>query len=97
LTLLPGHDCHVSATAVDHDGRSSKYEGIRLADVVRDAGAPVGDAVRGSAARAYILVSAADGYAAFFTLGELDTALWPSLAVETGCSRRPSASLMTYL
>ena len=35
---------------------------------------PIGDAIRGNAARAYVLVSAADGYAAILSLVELDAA-----------------------
>ena len=69
-TRLP----HASVTATGHDGRAGRYDGIRLADVLRDAGVPVGDAVRGDAARAYVLVSASDGYAAIFSLAELDAA-----------------------
>ena len=64
---------HVSVSAVDHDGHTSVYEGVRLADVIDDAGAPVGDHVRGPAARTFVLVSAQDGYTAVFALGELDT------------------------
>ena len=65
---------HVSANAVDHDGHAGAYEGVRVGDVLRDSGAPVGDAVRGSAARAYVVVSASDGYSAVFALAELETA-----------------------
>ncbi len=60
-------------TAADHDGTSHEYAGVRLADVLRDAGSPMGQAVRGPAARAYLLVSASDGYSAVFSLGELET------------------------
>ena len=65
---------HVRVKAADHDGKVGEFAGVRIADVLHDAGAPVGDAVRGEAARAYVLVSASDGYAAIFTLAELDTA-----------------------
>jgi hypothetical protein len=64
---------HVKTKAVDHDGKVGEYDGVRLADLLKDAGAPVGDAVRGKAARAYVLVSASDGYTAIFTLAELDS------------------------
>lgn len=64
---------HVEAKAADHDGNVGSYGGVRLADLLRDAGAPVGAAVRGKAARAYVLVSAADEYSAIFTLAELQT------------------------
>src|SRR5450755_2291976 len=59
--------------AIDHDGSTGEYRGARLADIVHAAGAPVGGAVRGKAARAFVSVSAADGYSAIFTLAELQT------------------------
>jgi hypothetical protein len=65
---------HVSVMAAEHDGSTHAFSGIRLADALDDAGAPTGDRLRGSAARAYVLVTAADGYAAVYALGELDTA-----------------------
>jgi len=64
---------HVSTMAVDHDGHAGEYQGVRIGDVLRDAGAPVADGLRGPAARTYVLVSAKDGYSAVFALGELET------------------------
>jgi hypothetical protein len=53
------------------------YSGVRLATLLESAGAPAGAPagakVKGSPARSYVIVSAADGYAAVFTLAELDT------------------------
>jgi hypothetical protein len=45
---------------------------VRLADLVRAAGAPAGD-VRGRAAAAYLAVHGSDGYIAIFSLPELDS------------------------
>ncbi|MBD5634300.1 MAG: molybdopterin-dependent oxidoreductase [Candidatus Eremiobacteraeota bacterium] len=63
-----------SITATDPDKRVSVYEGVRVADVLRDAGASVGDAVRGQVARAYVVVTASDRYSVVFSLAELQTA-----------------------
>jgi hypothetical protein len=60
-----------STEATDPDEKKSVYAGVRLAGVLRDAGVPVGEEVRGKAARAYVVVSAADRYVAIFSLAEL--------------------------
>jgi hypothetical protein len=64
----------ITVRAIDHNGSRASYRGVRLADLLRARGVPVGGAVRGDAARAYVRVSAYDGYAAIFTLAELQTA-----------------------
>jgi hypothetical protein len=69
---MPGLS-RVTVRAIDHDGSSAQYRGARVADIVHAAGVPVGGAVRGAAARAYVRVSATDGYAAIFSLAELQT------------------------
>ncbi len=63
-----------TASAGDPDKSTATYAGFRLADVLHDAGAGVGDAVRGPLARAYVVVRAADGYGAVFSLAETQTA-----------------------
>ncbi len=60
-----------SVSGTDPDASVATYDGVALADIVRAAGAKVGDAVRGSAARAYVVVHASDGYVAVFSLAEL--------------------------
>lgn len=62
-----------TVTAVDHNGSRGVYGGARIADILHAAGVPIGGAVRGPAARAFVRVSAVDGYAAIFTLAELET------------------------
>ena len=63
-----------SVAATGHDQQTATYGGVRLADLLSDSGAPVGDQVRGKAARAYLVVGAADRYTAIFSLAELDPA-----------------------
>jgi len=54
-------------------GTPESTKASEIGDVLRDAGAPVGDGLRGPAARTYVLVSAKDGYSAVFALGEIET------------------------
>jgi hypothetical protein len=65
LAKLP----RVEVKAAEH-GRTGTFRGVRLSDVLRLAGVPV-DSVRGPRASLYVLVSAADGYRALFSLAEL--------------------------
>lgn len=59
--------------ARDH-GVAGTWDGVSFADLLRLAGAPFGEALRGPNLSKYVLVTAADGYRAVFSLGELDTA-----------------------
>jgi DMSO/TMAO reductase YedYZ molybdopterin-dependent catalytic subunit len=56
----------------DHDGKAARFEGVTLTDVLKAAGAPLGDALRGPQLSKLVLVTAADGYRVVFTLPELD-------------------------
>jgi hypothetical protein len=72
-----------SVSGTDPDASVGTYDGVALADIVHAAGANVGDAVRGPAARAYLVVRASDGYVAVFSLAELrgaETRCTPILA-----------------
>jgi hypothetical protein len=72
-----------SVSGTDPDASVATYDGVALADIVHAAGANVGDAVRGAAARAYLVVHANDGYVAVFSLAELrgaETRCTPILA-----------------
>lgn len=60
---------HVEAS--DH-GKTGHWEGVALIDLLRDAGVPVGEALRGANLSLYVRVSAADGYRAVYALAELD-------------------------
>jgi DMSO/TMAO reductase YedYZ molybdopterin-dependent catalytic subunit len=64
-----------TVTVTEHDGGSSSYEGVFLHQVLSRAGVPLGEGLRGEALRLCVLVKAADGYKAAFSLAELDSAL----------------------
>jgi hypothetical protein len=71
LAALP----RVRVEAFDaHRKVTSTFEGVRLADVVAKAGAPLGDDLRGEALATYVVVEAVDGYRVLFALAELDPA-----------------------
>ena len=60
------------ASVKDHDGSTGSYEGIPLHAILHNAGVPQGESLRGDPLQLCVLVSAADGYKACFTLAELD-------------------------
>jgi DMSO/TMAO reductase YedYZ molybdopterin-dependent catalytic subunit len=70
LTRLPRR----KVGTVDRQGRPLVYEGVDLEEVLRRAGAPLGEALKGKAMATYVLVEARDGYRAVFALAELDPA-----------------------
>lgn len=71
-TTLPGKT---------HDGKDHTFEGVAMAELLRRAGLPQGENVRGPLLARYILVSAHDGYRALFSLPEFDPAFTDSRAI----------------
>jgi DMSO/TMAO reductase YedYZ molybdopterin-dependent catalytic subunit len=71
-TTLPGKT---------HDGKDHTFEGVAMAELLRRAGLPQADNVRGPMLARYILVSAHDGYRAIFSLPELDPAFTDNRAL----------------
>lgn len=67
LATLPRSSVRASAHGVD-----GEWTGVPLIEVLRAAGAPVGDALRGPNLQLYVRVSAADGYRVVYALAELD-------------------------
>ncbi|MFC4819270.1 molybdopterin-dependent oxidoreductase [Dokdonella ginsengisoli] len=61
----------VAVEANDH-GKPGRWEGVRLIDLLREAGVPTGDTLRGPALALYVRIDAADGYRAVYALAELD-------------------------
>jgi DMSO/TMAO reductase YedYZ molybdopterin-dependent catalytic subunit len=53
----------------------SRSEGVALQEILRKAGVPQGDALRGPAMATYVLAEAADGYRVVFSLAELDAGI----------------------
>jgi len=60
--------------AKDHSGKEAAYEGVALIEILRLAGVPLGEGLRGKNLSLYLIVEAADGYRAVFALPELDPA-----------------------
>jgi DMSO/TMAO reductase YedYZ molybdopterin-dependent catalytic subunit len=67
--------------ATDHDGRRVHFTGVALAEILKAAGAPLGDRLRGPQLSRFLLVQAADGYRAVFALPELDPAFTDSIVL----------------
>lgn len=63
---------HTDVTANDHDGKAHRYSGIPVAELLKQAGATLGGALRGKNLSKCVLVKANDGYQAVFALPELD-------------------------
>lgn len=61
-----------------HAKRTEVYEGVPLEDLLKKAGAPQGEQVRGAAMASYVLVEAADDYLVVFSLAELDSSFQDS-------------------
>ncbi len=67
LAKMPRKTVKASAHGVE-----GEYGGVPLVEVLRAAGAPVGDTLRGKNLALYVRVSAADGYRVVYALAELD-------------------------
>lgn len=64
----------LTVRAKDHDGKETSFEGIELGEVLKLAGVPSGEKLRGKSLALFLVVDAADGYRAVFALPELDHA-----------------------
>jgi DMSO/TMAO reductase YedYZ molybdopterin-dependent catalytic subunit len=64
-----------TTVAVMDQGREVKYGGVLVAEILARAGAPLGRDLSGPAVATYIVATGKDGYAAVFSLGELDPAM----------------------
>lgn len=53
-------------------GIETSYEGVWLTEILRRAGVPQGEHLRGRALASYVLAHAQDGYQVVFSLAELD-------------------------
>lgn len=65
----------VTITARDRDGTNANYTGVSMQELLRRSGAPADDAMRGTALTKMVVVHAADGFQAGFSLAELDPAV----------------------
>jgi len=60
-----------TVSVTEQDGSKVEYEGVLLEEILKRAGAPVGNQFRGKALASYVLAKAHDGYQVVFALGEL--------------------------
>ena len=67
LSKMPQHTIQVN----EH-GKTINYSGVLVYDVLSQAGAPMGDKLRGKALSCYVLATAKDGYAVVYALPEFD-------------------------
>lgn len=70
LATLP----RATVRAGAHGEAAVDWSGVRLVDVLRRAGAPLGEALRGKAMGLVVRVMASDGYVVVFSLAQLDAA-----------------------
>ncbi len=61
-----------------HDKKTEAYEGVLLEELLRKAGVPQGESLRGASMATYVLAEAADGYRVVFSLAELDSGILDS-------------------
>ena len=74
LTLSAADLRSMSRTTVQvkDDSRTVTYEGVLVGELLKRAGVPVGEALRGDWVASYVVAHAADGYRAVYALAELD-------------------------
>jgi DMSO/TMAO reductase YedYZ molybdopterin-dependent catalytic subunit len=70
LKKMPRTTLHVENP---HDQKSEVYEGVLLEELLKKAGAPHGEQLRGPLMTTYVIAEASDGYRVVFALAELDT------------------------
>jgi DMSO/TMAO reductase YedYZ molybdopterin-dependent catalytic subunit len=61
-----------------HSGKTEVYEGVLVEDLLRKAGVPQGEQLRGPAMATYVLVEAADNYRVVFALEEFNSSFMDS-------------------
>jgi DMSO/TMAO reductase YedYZ molybdopterin-dependent catalytic subunit len=63
-------------TAMDaHEKQTHTFEGVTLAELLKRAGLPTGEHLRGKSMALCVVAGAADGYHAVFSLAELDASI----------------------
>jgi DMSO/TMAO reductase YedYZ molybdopterin-dependent catalytic subunit len=72
LKSMPRTTLHVTNP---HENKSETYEGVLLEELLRKAGVPHGDQLRGKLMTTYVIAEAEDGYKVVFALAELDSGI----------------------
>ena len=77
LTLSPADLKSMPRTTVkvfnSHENKEETYEGVVIQELLRRAGVPQKDKLRGAAMTMYVLAEASDGYRVVYALAELDS------------------------
>jgi hypothetical protein len=64
---------HTSISATNaHEKKTATYSGVALRDLLKEAGVPSGENLRGKGLTACVVITAADGYQVTFSIAELD-------------------------
>ena len=63
-----------ASVSYSEHGPPVKYEGVLLYEILKRAGAPLDDQLRGKALASYVLAEARDGYQVVYALAEFDPA-----------------------
>jgi DMSO/TMAO reductase YedYZ molybdopterin-dependent catalytic subunit len=61
-----------------HSKKTEVYEGVLVEDLLKKAGVPQGEQLRGPAMATYVLVEAADNYRVIFSLAEFNSSFQDS-------------------
>jgi len=61
-----------------HEKKQETYEGVAIEELLRRAGVPQGEKLRGAAMATYVIAEAEDGYRVTFSLAELDSGILDS-------------------
>jgi hypothetical protein len=61
-----------------HNKKTEKYEGVLLEELLRRAGVPQGEQLRGALMAFYVIAGVEDGYRVVFSIAELDSGMLES-------------------
>jgi DMSO/TMAO reductase YedYZ molybdopterin-dependent catalytic subunit len=61
-----------------HDKKNEVYEGVLVEELLKRAGVPQGEKLRGAALATYLIFEADDGYRVVFSIAELDSGITDS-------------------
>ena len=61
-----------------HDKKNEVYEGVLVEELLKRAGVPQGEKLRGAALATYLIFEADDGYRTVFSIAELDSGITDS-------------------
>lgn len=75
LKSMPRKTLHVDNA---HSKKSEVYEGVLVEELLKKAGVPQGDQLRGQSMATYVLVEAADDYRVLFALEEFNSSFMDS-------------------